>query len=127
MLSIRVYGEPAPQGSKKSIGNNRFVEASKKLAPWRKAVKEAAEGYMVNDFDAPVIVDISFYLPKPKTVKRDYPTVKPDGDKLLRSTFDGLTSAGVWRDDAMVIGGSFRKLYAHDDEPMGAVINIYCL
>ena len=35
--------EPAPQGSKRYLGNGRFVEASKKLEPWRRAVAEAVE------------------------------------------------------------------------------------
>jgi crossover junction endodeoxyribonuclease RusA len=127
VIEFRVFGEPAPQGSKKSIGNNRFVETSKKLAPWRKAVKDAATGFVVEDLDAPIFVDVAFYLPKPKTVKREYPVVKPDADKLLRAVYDGITSAGVWRDDAMIIGGSFRKFYASDTQPMGANIRIYHL
>lgn len=127
MLEFRVFGEPAPQGSKKPIGNNRFVEVSKKLAPWRKAVKEAATGLVVADLDAPILVDILFYLPKPKTVKRDYPTVAPDLDKLVRGCLDAITSAGVWRDDAYVVSVAARKVYASDVEPSGCSVRINTL
>lgn len=116
-MFINVVGIPAPQGSKKSIGNNRFVETSKKLPAWRKAVKEAAEKVVDKPFTDAVKVDVVFYMPRPKTVTRLYPTVPPDCDKLLRSTFDALTHAGVWTDDALVCKGSWEEVYADSREP----------
>ncbi len=116
-MFIDVVGIPAPQGSKKSIGNNRFVETSKKLPAWRKAVKEAAEKVVETPFTDAVRVDVVFYMPRPKTVTRLRPTVPPDVDKLLRSTFDALTQAGVWSDDALVCQGSWDEVYADGREP----------
>jgi Holliday junction resolvase RusA-like endonuclease len=127
MINIRVYGIPASQGSKRPIGNNRFIEASKKLAPWRKAVKDASSGLVVEDLDAPIGCNIIFFLPRPKTVKRDYPTVFPDVDKTMRSTFDALTQAGVWADDKMVCFATVSKRYETDDQPPGAFIEIWNL
>ena len=116
-MFINVVGIPAPQGSKKSIGNNRFVETSKKLPAWRKAVKEAAEKVADKPFTDAVKVDVVFYMPRPKTVTRPRPIVPPDVDKLLRSTFDALTQAGVWSDDALVCKGSWDEVYADSREP----------
>lgn len=116
-MFINVFGIPAPQGSKKSIGNNRFVETSKKLPAWRKAVMEAAKQVVDEPFTDAVRVDVVFYMPRPKTVTRPYPIVPPDVDKLLRSTFDALTQAGVWTDDALVCKGSWDEVYADIREP----------
>lgn len=115
MIEINVLGEPAPQGSKRHIGNGRMIEASKKVAPWRAAVSEAAALHLLNPeftpFEGAVIVDIEFYLPKPKTVQRTLPHVRPDLDKLIRSTFDALTKSGVWQDDCQAVTVYAKKLY----------------
>lgn len=115
MITIYVLGEPAPQGSKRHIGNGRMIEASKKVAPWRAAVKEAAALHVQKQgfkpYEGPVIVDIEFYLPKPKTVNRLLPHVRPDLDKLIRSTFDALTSSGIWKDDCQAVEVRAKKLY----------------
>lgn len=116
-MRIEVFGVPAPQGSKKSVGGNRFVETSKKLPAWRKAVKDAALEVLGEKFTDAVRVDVVFYMPRPKTVSRLRPTVPPDVDKLLRSTFDALTQAGVWSDDALVCQGSWDQVYADGREP----------
>lgn len=118
-MFINVVGIPAPQGSKKSIGNNRFVETSKKLPAWRKAVKEAALEVMATEqkIEGPVFLDVTFFMPRPKTVDRAYPTVTPDSSKLLRAVEDSLTDAGVWIDDSYVISTHLLKVYADEREP----------
>lgn len=130
-MFINVVGIPAPQGSKKSIGNNRFVETSKKLPAWRKAVKEAALEVMATEqkIEGPVRVVIWFFLPRPKTIsmkQRKFPIVPPDCDKLVRSVLDSLTQAGVWTDDSLVISIHANKNYADEREP-GATIAIQAL
>jgi len=129
-LLFEVYGIPAPQGSKKSIGNGRFVEASKKLPAWRKRVREAAEeAIAVHDWvtlTGPVEASVVFFLPRPKSVtagKRKLPVVPPDADKLIRSTFDACTDANVWGDDSLVCKVSAYKLYDDTREP-GAIVTI---
>ncbi len=121
MIEFRVFGQPAPQGSK-TIMRGRLVEANKKLPAWRKAVQEAAEKL---DFysDEPLEVLITFYLAKPKTVKRKHASVKPDIDKLIRGTLDPLTQAGVIKDDALVVEVSARKEYCEPGQE-GAWIQI---
>ena len=57
------------------------------------------------------------------------PGVPVDGpphiDKLLRSTFDALTQARVWEDDARAVEVSASKLELVDGELPGAVITIW--
>lgn len=125
-LSFRIDGLPAPQGSKRHIGNGRMIEASKKVGPWRAAVLEAVAPLSFEPFSGSVGIEIVFWLEKPKSVKRDLPTVPPDLDKLVRGLFDALTLASVWTDDAIVIEVKSWKFYADQEQP-GASVRIYQL
>ncbi len=137
-LVITVFGTPAPQGSKRHVGNGVMVESSAKVKPWREAVKHAALD-VIDSVMGPaavdaVLVDVTFTLQRPKghyrtgrnlALLRDaapaYPAGKPDLDKLLRSTLDALGDAGVWRDDAQVVAVTTRKVYG---EVAGARIQV---
>ena len=132
-LYFDVYGIPAPQGSKKSIGNNRFVEASKKLPAWRKAVKAAAESAIANSdwvqLSGPAELHIVFYLPRPQSVtagRRLLPTVPPDIDKLIRAVADSCSDALVWSDDSLVCKVTAFKIY-DDARDAGASVTIKSL
>jgi Holliday junction resolvase RusA-like endonuclease len=125
MYSYWIDGEPAPQGSKNGfVKNGRvvMVESSKKVKPWREAVATATQEYRASKWPmaeqwtltTPVEIALVFHLPRPKSVNRKWPSVKPDLDKLIRSTFDGLTTGGLYTDDALVIAVSASKQYATD-------------
>ena len=121
-------GVPAPQGSKRHVGNGRMVESSKKVKPWRAAVNAAAllafeKTNSSEAFELPVEIWATFYLPRPKTVKRALPSVPPDLDKLERGLFDALTQAGVWADDSLVVRSHGAKFYADTHRP-GALVAI---
>ena len=145
-LRFWVAGVPAPQGSKdvfvfttksgKKVHN--VVEVSKKVKPWRAAVRLAAQEAQVDRFEGPVSVGVTFYLKRPqdhfhqskgeKVLRPDAPTwhhIRPDIDKLLRSTFDGITESGVWQDDSQVAEVIASKQYLHPaDSEMGAWVRI---
>ena len=111
-FSFRVDGIPAPQGSKRHVGNGRMIEMSKKVGPWRDRVFHTARRDFTGEpFDGPLEVSIVFYLARPKTVTRAYPSVVPDIDKLDRSTNDALTIAGVITDDARIVDLHLSKRY----------------
>lgn len=117
MISYFIPGEPAPQGSKNGfIKNGRvvMVESSKKVKPWREAVVLHTRAKVSEPMTSPVEIALVFHLPRPKSVTRKWPSVKPDLDKLIRSTFDGLTTGGLYTDDALVIAVSASKQYATD-------------
>lgn len=122
MLEIIVYGRPAPQGSKRHVGNGIMIESSKAVKPWRDDVKNAAENTIAEQLgtiyplDAPLVVRMVFTAARPKShfrtgrnahLLRDNAPARPAGipdlSKLIRSTEDALTAAGVWRDDARVV------------------------
>lgn len=127
MLARFIPGIPAPQGSKRHVGNGRMIESSKKVGPWRNAV--AAAFADVAEHKKPLFPNEAltvlavYYLPRLPTVKRVWPTVPPDIDKLDRGLLDALTLAGVWEDDAQVVELWSIKQYA-DFEQAGCLINI---
>lgn len=135
-VEIRVFGNPAPQGSKKFLGvkNGRgiLVESSKAVKPWREAVKWAAKEswyWTFTPFRGSLDVDMIFTLPRPKSAKKGAkPSKKPDLSKLVRSTEDALTDAGIWEDDARVVCCLARKVYPNEGQDAlpvpGALIRI---
>ncbi|WP_433856737.1 RusA family crossover junction endodeoxyribonuclease [Streptomyces kronopolitis] len=151
VLTVTVYGLPAPQGSKSHKGNGRMVESSIHVKPWREAVvwamrqkiarhrgwrplDEALEASMVFSFNRPK----SHYgtgrnagILKPSAPAR--PAVMPDLSKLARSTEDAITTAGGYKDDALLVGyRRLEKRYVTDHgaisdvlDVQGAVIRLY--
>lgn len=125
-VTFDVLGVPAPQGSKRAfvVGKRAVVtEDSKRSAPWRDSVAAAGVAAMggLSALDGALQVTIQFRMPRPRSVKRRYPSVKPDIDKLARAVLDGLTAAAVIVDDSRVISLTAEKVYA---EVPGASIRV---
>lgn len=131
MIELDVYGEPAPQGSKR-VFRGRLVEAQgERLKKWRKAIAEACKAYETeNIILGPVRLEVDFYLTRPKSVsisKRPFPIVPPDCDKLVRAVGDGIgQSEVIWADDSQIVEIIARKFYADDRAP-GAQIKVTAL
>lgn len=129
MIELFIAGTPAPQGSKNAFrrGNRiALVEANKNLPAWREQVTKELQklnetnGIMI---EGPIYVAAHFYIARPKTNKRLYPTTKPDLDKLTRAIGDCLTKAMIIQDDSYVIEWNARKSYA-DTMPTGVLLTI---
>jgi crossover junction endodeoxyribonuclease RusA len=127
-LTIDVSGEPASQGSH-SVIHGRIVQVnSAKHKRWRNAVAFAALDIITDGWellDEPLELSVIFYLPRPKSVSREFPAVMPDVDKLLRAVFDSLSGV-IYLDDSRIIRATAQKLYADDRGP-GAVIRVNTL
>lgn len=118
MIEFTVYGLPAPQGSKRHVGRGIMVESSKDVKPWREAVKWAAREAMAaagiaSPIDAPLVAIMTFTMPRPKSApkSRRHADRKPDLSKLIRSTEDALTDAGLIADDARIVTFVAAKVY----------------
>jgi crossover junction endodeoxyribonuclease RusA len=124
VTDIYVRGIPAPQGSKRHIGNGRMVEMSKKVGPWREAVRAETAKRCDAPLTGPIDVHLEFYVSRPashygtgrnsdkiKPSAPTYPDGRPDIDKLCRAVLDGLTEGGAWRDDGQVVYLAAAKFY----------------
>jgi Holliday junction resolvase RusA-like endonuclease len=123
-LAFVVYGIPQPKGSAKAFlpkGWTRPIVTSDnpKNKGWQQLVAESATRAIGNcrppfeQFAGPVTLAVTFYLPRPKSLKQKTAphTTRPDADKLLRSVKDALSGV-LWRDDSQVDTVTVRKLYA---------------
>lgn len=156
-LTFNVHGIPGAQGSKTAKGTRPtknggrapvLVESSAKVAPWRSDVHAAAVQAIQHrvewggPIDGPVEVSIAFRFLRPKThygtgrnadvVKAsapEWPTGKNLGDldKLMRSSFDALTAAGVVSDDSRIVSARTLKRWCRPGEAQGAAFRIVTL
>lgn len=149
-IEFVVYGTPAPQGSKNAraiyrgkgesrqfTGKVAMHESSKKVGPWRDAVKAVALAETQarrrwEPLDGPLVVDMVFTMPKGTTLAKwlDWHERYPDVSKLARSTEDALTNV-VWADDSRIT--AYRRLEkrfagSEDSDALyrpGAVIRVW--
>lgn len=142
-LDFFIAGIPAPGGSKRGFPIRRkngtvgvaITEDCTRSAPWRAVVQLAAQevrvkaDWLLGFLDYALVLDVTFYMPRPKShftskgllrpTAPVYPTKKPDRTKLLRLLEDSCTGV-LWHDDAQIVDGGIRKLYADPYNPPGA-------
>lgn len=122
-LSFSVFGVPESQGSMKAYvrgGKAVITSSNEKLRPWRESVTWAARDALGRipgwtPIEGPVMVGITFYMPRPKSAPKTrdiYPITGKDLDKMCRSTLDSMTNAGVYIDDSQVVDMVLSERYA---------------
>lgn len=115
-----VPGVPVAQGSMVGYARGKQVSIvhsnAAKLKPWRNTVAAAAHAVLAgrDGFEGAVAVLLDFYVPRGSTVRRLFPSVRPDLDKYTRSVLDSLTTSGIYGDDGQVVSISARKHYAEE-------------
>lgn len=130
-IEIIIRGIPAPQGSKRHVGNGILVESSKRLKPWRAdaiaAMQTAAINYDFKQITTAAVLEARFYFPflKSHYTSKGIPkfdawsvpkTTAPDLDKLLRALCDALTQSGLIRDDSIITRIHCSKAYSGQPE-----------
>lgn len=128
-LTFSVAWNPATQGSKRHVGKGVMIESDKGLPDWRsEVVRQARSSAIEQSWTMPaegaIYCGLTFSFVKPKSVRRPFPTVKPDVDKLVRGVFDALTISRVIGDDRQIVEGFFLKRYTVGDEPPGVRIKL---
>lgn len=120
MINFFVDGLPVPQGSMKVINGRVIHNKGSELAAWRSAIALTARQHGARPTTDPMEIHIKFCMPKPRTVKRLYPSVAPDLDKLIRAVLDGLTAI-AYVDDGQVVSIVAQKGYS---DRIGAHISL---
>jgi crossover junction endodeoxyribonuclease RusA len=120
VIEFRVDGLPVPQGSMKVIHGRVIHSQGSALAQWRASIALAARKAGARPTREPVTMTLTFIMPRPKTVKRNHPSVAPDLDKLIRGALDALTAI-AYVDDGQVVEIYSKKIYG---EVIGAKIQV---
>lgn len=123
VLTFTAYGAPVGKGSTRAfVVNGRAIVThdNAKTKPWQESVAwaalEAARACDWKKVDGPVVLGMTFVLPRPKAAKkRVHHTTRPDLDKLVRLVKDALTRAGVYADDSQVVELVAMKRYEDVD------------
>jgi crossover junction endodeoxyribonuclease RusA len=124
-VHFEVSGLPIAQGSMRAFvvkGKPVITSTSRNLNQWRQLVALRANEVRAKPFEGPVIVELNFRLPKPKSApkrKRSFATKRPDLDKLIRSVLDALTHV-LFRDDSQVVQITALKDYG----PPGVTVSV---
>lgn len=109
-IAFTVEGKPIQQGSMRAFNNRIVHNKTKELMAWRGKVAQMARVAGCTPITGPITISMRFYYERPKTVKRDAPTVPPDLDKQIRSILDALTGV-AYVDDSQVTAISATKEY----------------
>jgi len=132
-VTFFVPGRPRPKGSTRAFaykdkrtGKTRaatIASNSEALDGWESRIFDMARQFFLAPTTDPVEVSLAFYLLRPRSHFRangtlkpsapDYPTGKPDLDKLVRGALDPLTGV-AYRDDSLIVALQAEKLYAWD-------------
>jgi len=117
-MIITVIGRPAPKGSYRAPAANVVINDNEATKPWQQAVMYAVLSARAGNPDAyrlhgPCEVGLAFYFLRPKSVKAVHMAVRPDIDKLQRSTLDALVDIGAIEDDARIVDISASKRYSN--------------
>jgi Holliday junction resolvase RusA-like endonuclease len=81
----------------------------------------AAKAYQGPPLDCPLVMDVVFVMPRPKSVPKRMGTgrlphtSKPDRDNLIKSLQDSLNGL-IYRDDSLIYCGNVTKVRAAADE-----------
>lgn len=117
MISLTFPFSPVPKARPRSFiqGKRIVVTSAPKTRQFESDMRLWAQKQMVGKtpLEGPLRVTARFFLARPKSVKREHPTVKPDLDNFLKC-LDALNGI-CWVDDAQVVHFDAQKLYAMDD------------
>jgi Holliday junction resolvase RusA-like endonuclease len=141
-IAFIVLGRPQPQGSMKGFvlpgkdgGKPRAIltSANTKMKPYRQQVgwaaldarAKAGHNGLFAEKQIAVSVEVKFYLEKPPSIskKRVHLSVKPDIDKLCRSTIDAMTGI-MFADDSQIVQLQASKYYGVPERVEIVVTNL---
>lgn len=127
-LKLYVAGDPVPKGSFRTFKEGGFTNANPRTKDWEMRIAHEAQEHMGDwppDHGGPVALEMVFYLPRPKSMRKSpsFHIKRPDLDKLARAVLDGITSILI-HDDSQVVAINAAKFYANEQHPPGLIMNI---
>lgn len=102
--------EPVAKGRPR-LARGGFVYTPKETRIFERKVSEYLRlKYWGTPLTGPVFFSINFYLTKPKSVKRKYPSVRPDADNFIKALLDACNGI-LFKDDAQIVVLNAAKIY----------------
>ena len=145
-LEVFVPGTPIQQGSMKAfpirhsngtLGVSMVHNKGNLLTAWRERIRVALIEKYPEQLDGsqtdggyfkqyvPVVLEVTFYLAKPKSNKLKEPSnKKADLDKLVRAVNDALSGL-VFYDDSQVVKILASKEWESETHPQGVCLRVY--
>ena len=128
---LNFIGSFIVEGAPVAMGRPRFMKTGRVYTPQktRDAVNNisshAQSIIRERMIETPIHLDVVFLHPRPKRLKkgpRVLKTTRPDLDNLIKTVKDGITSAGIWKDDSFVVKITALDFYASSDEAAKTMI-----
>lgn len=130
LLDCWIPGRPRPQGSMRHVGKGHMAYSATTIAHRNRLIEVLATAWCGRvPIDEAVALSVDMYFHRPKAhygtgrnaavLKESAPlhkTTPLDTDKGCRLVADGLTIAGVIRDDALIVELLGRKCYDEGPE-----------
>lgn len=137
IISIFVPGQPKGQPRPRAFsrGGKAAVYDPGTAEGWKSAVAVAFKDHAGGKLDCPLMVELTFKMPRPKghfgkkglldRFRGELFRKKPDSDNLAKAVLDALTILGVWNDDDQVTDLIIRKRYVNPCGVTGCLVTIY--
>ena len=102
---------PQPRPRFRTDGKRIFSYRTRADSTYRNNLQTLLKlAYSGGPIDAPVGIEVIFYLPKPKKPRFETPAVKPDIDNYLKALFDAMNGI-IFVDDARIVRVIAEKAY----------------
>lgn len=119
MIEFYVPLEPYPKERPRfSPRNFRFITPANTRA-FENNFRALANQYRPAEaLSGPLTMQIALYLPRPPSVKRATPHVKPDIDNFAKSVIDAMNTV-FFKDDGQIVKLIVTKLYSESPDSVG--------
>lgn len=112
-IRFTVRGIPVPKARARTViqGGRAHSYTPDKTRQWERTVQwYAARHRPATPLRGPLAVALTFYLPRPRRCKRDFPSVRPDLDNYVKAVLDPLNGL-MWVDDGQIVELQAEKRY----------------
>ena len=137
-----VPGTPVAQPRHQSGKFGSYIKRRKNGQPhpihaWKSAVENIALRHKLDKpLDGPIGVELTFFMPRPKTVSKIIGHAREawaatkrrnDRDNLDKAVLDALTNISFFVDDGCVCDGAPRKVIAAEGKRPGVRVRVFAL
>ena len=119
LTNFVIPGQPVAMGRPRFTKSGRCFTPKKTADAIKNISSYASEATELRGLDTALHLGVTFVHARPKRFKkgqRFMKTTRPDVDNLIKTVKDGITNAGIWKDDSFVVSLDAYDYYAATDE-----------